>query len=279
MKKAALLIEDKDTTLVVRTALECAGFQCEGYASMVALLRATRRDDHAAIIVDTSQADVDCSTLAAWRSSWLGNDLAVIALGPDDALCAARNLDLGLDDFVAKPVHGAELLARLGAALRRRRPEEPVRGPSIAGCSIDRTASAIVSPSASVALTSRELALAQLLFENAGQLVTRTRLARDVWGQSPELSSRSIEQHIYQLRRKLKRCAGEAVALRGVYGSGYRIDVAANACSVAPLRGPVAAPPHESIAGPGSPEERIERLARIRQASDVARNAIAQAAA
>ena len=51
---------------------------------MVALLRATRRDDHAAIIVDTSQANVDCRALAAWRDCWLGNELAVIALGPDD---------------------------------------------------------------------------------------------------------------------------------------------------------------------------------------------------
>ncbi len=269
-KKAALLIEDKSTMLAVRTALECAGFQCEGYTSMISLLRSARRDDHAAIIVDTSQADVDCGALVAWRRNWLGSELPVIALGPRDALCAASNLDLGIDDFVARPIRGPELLARLGAALRRRRPAESVRAPSVAGCMIDPIASAIVSTSWRVALTSRELALAQVLFENVGQLVTRTRLARDVWGQGVELTGRSLEQHIHQLRRKLKRCAGEAMTLRGVYGSGYRIDVAGD--------GPTTMRPQQQVAAARLSQERITHQPRSRSASELERNEVAHAA-
>ena len=293
MKKAALLIEDKDAALVVRTALECAGFQCETYATMVPLLRAVRRDDHVAIIVDASPATVDCAAVLGWRSNWLGTDVAVIALGPDDGQSAMRQLDLGVDDFVAKPVRGAELLARLRAVLRRHRPAEgATQGPSIAGCSIDRAASAIVSTSSRVALTARELALAQLLFENAGQLVTRTRLARDVWGQNVDLTNRSIEQHIYQLRRKIKRCAGEALALRGVYGSGYRIDVTGTPSPQAMLAPSASRPPSAAVprrragevparrAGevPRVPEG-LSSLTPARRASDVARQVIAQAAA
>jgi len=277
LKKAALLIEDKDTALIVRTALECGGYQCESHASMVPLLRAVRRDDHAAIVVDASDPGVDCGALLAWRRNWLGAEVAVIALGPDDAVCAARNLDLGVDDFVAKPVRGAEFLARLGAALRRQRPIERRQGPSVGGCRIDRAASAIVSPSTRVALTARELALAQLLFENAGQVVTRARLARDVWGQDAELSARSIEQHIYQLRRKLKRCAGEALALRGVYGSGYRIEVTGALQGLA-ARGVVSDAPSPSRP-PRRGDDGIDALVFARRASDVARQAIAQAAA
>ena len=292
MKKAALLIEDKDAALVVRTALECAGFQCETYATMVPLLRAVRRDDHVAIIVDATPPTVDSAAVLGWRSNWLGTDVAVIALGPDDGQSAMRQLDLGVDDFVAKPVRGAELLARLRAVLRRRRPVETAQGPSIAGCSIDRAASAIVSPSSRVALTARELALAQLLFENAGQLVTRTRLARDVWGQNVELTSRSIEQHIYQLRRKIKRCAGEALALRGVYGSGYRIDVTGTPSPQAMLAPSASRPPSPAVPRRRAgevPARRAGEVARMpegrsaltptRRASDVARQVIAQAAA
>ena len=226
MNKAALLIEDKDTQLVVRTALECAGFLCDTYPGTVPLLRAIKRDDHGVIVVDIDAPQADCASLLTWRSNWLNPEVTVIAIGGDDPLSAARALDAGVDDFVAKPVRGAELLARLGAAMRRRRPVESPAGLTVAGCSLDRAASAIVSSSSRVTLTARELALAQLLFENAGHLVTRERLARDVWGLNTELISRTIEQHVYQLRRKLKRCAGEALALRGVYGSGYRIDVA-----------------------------------------------------
>lgn len=226
MNKAALLIEDKETQLVVRTALECAGYDCEAYLGTVPLLRAIKREDHGVIIADLDSPLTDCAALLTWRSNWLNPEVAVIAIGRDDSRAAARALDAGVDDFVTKPVRGSELLARLGAAIRRRKPMHAHAGLTVAGCSLDRATSAIVSSSTRVTLTARELALAQLLFENAGHLVTRERLARDVWGLDTELISRTIEQHVYQLRRKLKRCAGEALALRGVYGSGYRIDVA-----------------------------------------------------
>ena len=225
MNKAALLIEDRDTQLVVRTALECAGFLCESFFATIQLLRGIKREDHGIIIADLDAPHGDCESVLTWRSNWLNPSVTVIAIGSDNALAAAKALDSGVDDFVAKPIRGAELLARLAAALRRRRPAERPAVLSVAGCCLDCGASAIISKSMRVALTARELALAQLLFENAGRLVTRERLARDVWGQDSDLVARTVEQHVYQLRRKLKRCAGEALALRGVYGGGYRIDV------------------------------------------------------
>jgi DNA-binding response OmpR family regulator len=227
MKKAAFLIDDKETALIVRTALECAGFVCETHATMLTLLRSTRRDELDAILVDTSKPDVDCSELLSWRRDWLGASVALLALGPNDGTSAANSLALGVDDFVSLPVRATELLARVATALRRCKPQKTRGRLSIGGCSLDRESCALVSASARVSLTQREFALAQILFEHAGQLVTRARLARDVWGQPEEISGRVIEQHVYQLRRKLKRCCSEALALRGVYGSGYRIDAGA----------------------------------------------------
>jgi len=225
MKKTALLIEDKETQLIVRTALECAGFEIEIYASTVPLLRAIKRDVHGVVVADVDNAGTDCGALLAWRHNWLNPAVTLVAIGSADALAAAEALNAGMDDFVAKPVRGAELLARIGAAIRRRQQAVAPTGLTLANCRIDLAASAIISSTTRVELTSRELALAQLLFESAGQVVTRAKLAHDVWGQSDELTGHSIEQHIYQLRRKLKRCSGDTITLRGVYGSGYRIDV------------------------------------------------------
>jgi DNA-binding winged helix-turn-helix (wHTH) protein len=73
------------------------------------------------------------------------------------------------------------------------------------------------------------------------------------------MSSHTIEQHIYQLRRKLKRCVGEAIALRGVYGSGYRMDVMTEA------------------SGGRQAEDASARLERAKQASALAQQAIEQA--
>jgi len=240
LKRVAVLLEDETTILVVRTALECAGLQFDRYPTLPALLRAVRRDDHLAVVIDTTVASFDCAALLAWRRHWRGADVPVVALGADDGQTAMRLLDLGVDDFVAKPVRGAELLARLRAAGRRGAAAHEADGPpSVAGCSIDRAASAIVSDSSRVALTARELALARVLFENVGQVVTRTYLSQVVWGQDEAMASRSIEQHVYQLRRKIKRCAGEVLSLRSIYGSGYLVDVAEG--QVPPMHWPAAA--------------------------------------
>jgi DNA-binding response OmpR family regulator len=265
VKKAALLTDDRETTLIVETALECAGFHCETYGSMLNLMRGTKRDEHAVLIIDVSLDEADCAALLDWRRNWLGQEVAIIAVGADHALSAARYLELGVDDFIAKPVRGAEVLARVSAALRRKRPEVPAPRHTLAGCSIDRSSSAILAGASRVPLTARELAIAEVLFDNAGQLVTRSRLARDVWGQCPEISGHAIEQHIYQLRRKLKRCVGEAIALRGVYGSGYRIDIDSSLLGSA-----------ESASGVTS-EDVSARLARAKQASALAQQAIENA--
>jgi DNA-binding response OmpR family regulator len=226
VNKAAIVTEDKDTQLVVRTALECAGFDCEIYASSSALLRVIKRDDHSVVVADIDSAGVDCQALLEWRRNWLNPAVTVIAVGRGDPKAAAAALDAGVDDFVARPVRGAELLARVAAAGRRRtsapRQEETL---AVAGCVIDRAGSAIASARGRVELTARELAIAQILFANVNRVVTRARISHDVWGADEELTGRSIEQHIYQLRRKLRRCAGSVLALRGVYGSGYRLDV------------------------------------------------------
>ncbi|AKJ27806.1 response regulator transcription factor [Caldimonas brevitalea] len=223
---AALVIEEKQSHLIVSTALECAGYHCTDFTSTAALLRGLKRDDHAVVVVDMDHPAAQAGEVLDWRRNWLNPGVVVILLGSgtDASSGVAQALDAGADDFVAKPVRGPELLARLQAARRRAaaRPEAQPLG--LAGCLVDRNSCSLQSSRGRVELTAREMAVAQLLFESAGEVVTRQRLARHVWGCDCELIGRSIEQHIYQLRRKLKRCIGEAVALRGVYGCGYRLD-------------------------------------------------------
>ncbi|MGN6525070.1 MAG: response regulator transcription factor [Burkholderiaceae bacterium] len=251
MRKAALLVEDRDTQLVVRTALECAGLQCESYPTTVALLRALKRGEHRIVVVDFDRAQGDCASLRDWRDNWLNPDMSLIAIGSDGPWAASRAFEAGVDDFVVKPVRGAELIARMNAAERTRRRESSAAGFALSGCSVDRAASTLVCGASKVALTGRELAVAQLMFEHLGRLVTRERIAHDVWGAPEEVVARSIEQHVYQLRRKLKRCAGDAVALRSVYGRGYRLEIASTgAGSPAEAAGQVPVAPAASVAAP-----------------------------
>jgi DNA-binding winged helix-turn-helix (wHTH) protein len=74
-------------------------------------------------------------------------------------------------------------------------------------------------------LTPREFALAKILFAGVGRVVPLSSLSARVWGVSVELSKRTLEQHVYKLRRKLKECFREDVRIQAAYGIGYRLDL------------------------------------------------------
>jgi DNA-binding response OmpR family regulator len=222
-ESAALVIHDKDALLVVQTALECNGLHCMSYPDTAALLRGVRRDDVRLLIVDARVPLCEWRSLVDWRNNWLSPSVVLLAVGAADGTSAAAALDAGVDDCVPQPLHGAELLARIKAA-QRRRGQSGVSALSLAGCTVDRARSCLRSAHAELELTGRELGIVQLLFEEVGRVVTRQRLASEVWGGSSELIGHCIEQHIYQIRRKLRRCAGGLLVLKGVYGQGYRLE-------------------------------------------------------
>jgi DNA-binding response OmpR family regulator len=228
MGNAAMVVKDREIALIIRTALDCASYECMTFVSMVSLFRGIKRDGLSLVVMDVDDRDQDWRSIVEWRRNWLNPAVVVIAIGADDAKSAAQALEAGMDDYVAKPVRGAELLARIHAATRRRESGARARhvALTLAGCTIDRNTCALRSSRANVPLTSRELAVTQILFENAGKVVTRHRLAAEIWGASPDLAGRTIQQHVYQVRGKLKRCIGEELHVRCIYGSGYRLEVA-----------------------------------------------------
>ena len=225
-------VGDKNSALVIRTALECGGFACKEFDSPLALLRGIKRDDLRLIVIDVDTAGTDADgevgwhSVLEWRRNWLNPGVAVIAVGSGDAQATVRALEAGVDDYVAKPIRGAELLARSAMAARRRDDVAACTTVSLSGCTVDREKCCLRSTRSKVALTSRELGVVQILFENFGRPVTRHRLAAEVWGGRSDLSSRTIEQHIYQIRRKLRLCVGTTLSVRSIYGCGYQLDVA-----------------------------------------------------
>jgi DNA-binding response OmpR family regulator len=224
LDNAAMVVNDREISLVVRTALECAGFGCAEFNSTLSLLRGIKGDDLRLIVLDID-AEADWRCILEWRRNWLNPAVVVIAIGSADTGTTVDALEAGADDYVAKPVRGAELVARIHAAQRRR--DEPTASGSVslAGYTIDRDTCCLRTAGSHVSLTGRELALIQILFENVGKLVTRQRLATEVWGANADLSGRTIEQHVYQVRRKLRLCAGQALCVRSIYGCGYRLEL------------------------------------------------------
>lgn len=137
-------------------------------------------------------------------------------------------LDLGADDYVTKPFGLRELLARIHALLRRGTPGPPTNASGdatfqIGATTIDPKTYQLKRGKASEELTAKELKLLQLFHAHAGEVLSRDRLLNDVWGYNYYGTTRTLDQVIVQLRKKLGDNGGEPKHLLTVHGVGYRL--------------------------------------------------------
>lgn len=135
----------------------------------------------------------------------------------------SRSLNIGADDYIAKPFSLKELLARIRAVLRRPRtvvPEELTAG----NISINSRTHEVLLDSKHVHLTRKEFSLLELLVRHNGQTVSRGTIMEHVWDLDGNPFSNTIETHIFNLRRKLEENSKRGSRLIfNVPGRGYRI--------------------------------------------------------
>lgn len=137
-------------------------------------------------------------------------------------------LDLGADDYVTKPFGVRELLARIHALLRRSG-ETPAGNAaseaafSIGKATIDPRTFQLKRGQATEALTAKELKLLQLFQAHPGEVLSRDRLLNEVWGYNYYGTTRTLDQVIVQLRKKLGDSGSEPKHLLTVHGVGYKL--------------------------------------------------------
>jgi two-component system copper resistance phosphate regulon response regulator CusR len=135
-----------------------------------------------------------------------------------------EGLDVGADDYLAKPFHFEELLARIRALLRR----GPVLASSVLSCQdlrIDTRARRVERAGRIIPLTTKEYALLEYLVRRQGDVVGRADIAEHVWDDSFDPMSNLIEVYIQRLRRKIDN--GQAVKLIHTRrGAGYSLAIA-----------------------------------------------------
>ncbi|HEY2579293.1 MAG TPA: response regulator transcription factor [Streptosporangiaceae bacterium] len=137
-----------------------------------------------------------------------------------DEVDTVIGLDAGADDYVTKPFRLAELLARVRALLRRGSAETQV----VQGVRIDPEARRAWSGDIELELTTKEFDLLWALIRDAGKVVTREQLMRDVWGAKWWASTKTLDMHVSWLRRKLGDDAHSSRYITTVRGVGFRFE-------------------------------------------------------
>ena len=137
-------------------------------------------------------------------------------------------LDLGADDYVTKPFGVRELLARIHALLRRfngapTAAAQPSDSFMIGSASIDPRTFQVKRGKSIEPLTPKELKLLQLFFAHPGEVLSRDRLLNEVWGYKYYGTTRTLDQVIVQLRKKLGDNGSEPKHLLTVHGVGYKL--------------------------------------------------------
>jgi DNA-binding response OmpR family regulator len=131
-------------------------------------------------------------------------------------------LEMGADDYVAKPFSPNELVARIRALMRR---SQPVKTPetklAFGPIAVDLTSHTVVYDGADVKLTAKEFMLLQYLLEHQGRVLSRDLLLEDVWGYRYTGGTRTVDVHVRRLREKLPVLVDALVTIKQF---GYKLE-------------------------------------------------------
>ena len=134
-----------------------------------------------------------------------------------------RGLETGADDYVTKPFSPRELVARVGAVLRRVRPALAGEQIGYADIEMDVTAHRVRRGGEPVALGPTEFRLLRHLIERPGRVFSREQLLDAVWAHDPDIDERTVDVHVRRLRRALN-AGGKSDLVRTVRSAGYSLD-------------------------------------------------------
>jgi DNA-binding response OmpR family regulator len=220
-----LVVEDsRDIADLIRHYLERAGHTVDLLASGRDVQGRVRQTPPDLIVLDVMLPGMDgllvCQALRADPATASVPILMLTARGEE--MDRVRGLELGADDYVTKPFSPKELVARVGALLRRvERPKASARVLGYGPIQVDLDKHVVTIGKDEVRLTAKEFLLLQYLIEHVGRVLSRDLLLSDVWGYQYTGGTRTVDVHVRRLREKIPLFT---TALTTIKQFGYKLE-------------------------------------------------------
>lgn len=228
-----ILIAEDDANL--RAGLDALlrgeGYQCTLTENGSEALAAFKRQKPDFCIFDVMMPELNGFDLCR-QIRQLDEQVPIILLtAKGDEVDRVVGLELGADDYIAKPFGTRELLARVKAITRRAKAaagpdtvNQPQASFTMHGITVDPKTLRAQSGEKTIELTLREIAVLTMLHREAGRVVPRLELFEECWGRRYMTNSRALDQFISQLRQKIEPDPSNPVIIRTVHGVGYRYE-------------------------------------------------------
>jgi two-component system KDP operon response regulator KdpE len=224
-----LVVDDEPhITKLSSMALESQGIRSISAASGLEALDKAEKYRPDLVLLDIVIPDIDGLEVMQ-RLRTLRPVPIIVVTGKGSGPDRARGLDLGADDYVVKPFHADELVARVRAVLRRSAPDDDTpeaRGVvAFDGIVIDLEKRTVTRDGEPVPLSRNEWLLLQHLAEHPGKVILHSELLTKVWGAEYENDVPYLRVWMSRVRHKLGLRAGSGGRIKTYLGIGYRLDV------------------------------------------------------
>ena len=233
MNKLHLLIAEDD--LHIRTglidALESEGYSVEAVADGQAALAAYQRQPPDLVLLDIMMPELSGYEVCRAIRRTDARTPVILLTAKGEEIDKVVGLELGADDYVTKPFGVRELLARVAAVLRRSRAPAPATADTppalpdqlpFGAATVNRKTYCVTCQGQTESLTAREMKLIEFLATRPNEVISREELLTRVWGLTYYGTTRTLDQHIAQLRKKIEADPEAPATLLTVHGVGYR---------------------------------------------------------
>lgn len=223
---ARILIVDDEPSITefVSYAMQKEGYETDVASDGETALKMLEEKHYDLFVLDIMLPGIDGYDLC--RRIRAKMDTPILFLSARDSeLNKVVGLELGADDYLAKPFGVRELMARIRALLRRSQPNDSLSSASeicAGGITLDEDAHTANGSKGPIDLTPREFELLACLMRNAGKVVSREDLLHDAWGWEFITETKTVDTHIKRLRDKIEAAGYDPKLVETVRGYGYR---------------------------------------------------------